>query len=82
MSSAAILALVVVLNGTAVTTQETVAVMPADQCQVAAKSIWTIPAETVERTAQGAVPALDAFCVDPETVEAPGVVSLHVLRPH
>lgn len=50
-------------------TETVVAILPYDQCMTAQEAIWAIPAETVGYDEMGAVPALDAACVDPSEVK-------------
>lgn len=68
MSTAAILALVVALNGAHTVTLETVATLPADQCLVSMRALWALPADTV-----AGAPTLDAYCEDPAKAPMLGV---------
>ena len=63
MSSAAVLALVVVLNTATTSTESTVATLPESDCLAAMHAIWQIPAETVAIVDGDPVPAVDAYCV-------------------
>lgn len=68
-TTSAVLALVVALNTAATTQEQVAAYMPADQCLATMRAIWAIPAETVSYDEFGAVPAVDAACVDPAELE-------------
>lgn len=65
----ATLALIVILNSVGGSIEQPAAFMPAADCLAAMRQIWAIPAETVAYDEFGAVPAVDAACVDPTTVE-------------
>ena len=68
-TTTATLALIITLNAAAGYTEQTVATMPAADCLAAMRAIWAIPAETVAYDEFGPVPAVDAACVDPATLE-------------
>ena len=67
----ATLALIVILNSAGGSIESAPSNMPAPDCLAAMRAIWAIPAETVAYDEFGAVPAVDAYCADPATVEAP-----------
>lgn len=69
-TTTATIALIITLNAAAGFTETTVATMPAADCLAAMRAIWAIPAETVAYDEFGAVPAVDAACVDPATLPA------------
>lgn len=71
MSTASILALVVVLNGAATYTQQTVALLPESECLASMHALWSVPADTV---ADSEAPTFDAYCVDPLEVQPVGVL--------
>ena len=66
MTPASILALVVVLNTAATSTEITVATLPEQDCLSAMRAIWSVPAKTVATDPEGwPVPAVDAYCALP-----------------
>lgn len=71
MTPTATLALIITLSSVDGYIEQTVATLPADTCLAAMRQIWAIPAETVDYDEFGAVPALDAACVDPATIDRP-----------
>lgn len=67
-TTTATLALVIILNSAGGSIEQPAATLPAEQCLAAMRAIWAIPAETVAYDEFGAVPAVDAACVDPATL--------------
>ncbi len=64
MTPGSILALVIVLNTAATSTESVPVLMPADACLTAMRAVWAIPADTVATDPDGwPVPAVDAYCV-------------------
>ena len=63
------LAFVLITNTATTSTEEVIAVMPAHECVMLMKQVWAVPFETVAYDELGAIPAMDAACVDPEEVK-------------